>query len=501
MTGPPLTLVAGVAVLVAVVAGGQRLGEPPASPRPVVQAVPVTGVVAVCPDVKQVKGVLATRVSVGAAPRADGADLPTEKGQVVSQPLSANGAPSVVPIDGPGSVVPGLGDTVQGDALVVTASGPVAAGLEVEQVSSGEVGPARGLAGLRCEAPRTESWFVGGATTVGRDSTVVLANPDDTPAIVDISVLTRDGAVDQRPGRGITVPPRGRTSYKLDQIAPDKTALAVHVEAERGRVASALSYTSVDGRTEAGADWVPQALPPATRVVVPGLPAVNGGQRFVQVSNWGADDTTVSVRLTTSEASFLPDGMDAIVVKAMSSTTVDVGKAMGTEPATVEITSDGSPVVAGGLAVDSQPGSPVTDVSFAGSALPLSGPAVLTDLVIDRPTESDLILSALQSDAVVEVRPIPVKGVPGPLPAAIRVPVAGGRSYVLRLSTFLPPGATGRLAVEVRAVAGSGQVYASRYLRTRGARGPLTTMLVLQGAAQEVPRPPVGRDPLVGAGG
>ena len=152
------------------------------------------------------------------------------------------------------------------------------------------------------------------------------------------------------------------------------------------------------------------------------------------------------------------------------------------------------------MASDVQPGETVTEVSFAGSALPLAGPAVLTDLVIDRPTESILILSALDRDAVVEIRPIPVRGFDGALPPAKQVRVTAGRSDQLLLSTFLPPGQSGRLAVEVRVKAGSGALYATRYLRAHGAHGPLTTLLDLQGADQEVPRAQVVRDPLAGTG-
>ena len=509
MIRPTIAVAAGLAVLAATVLGGQLVSPPATTGTGVVQRVPVVGALAVCPDVRQVKNVLATRVSVGSAPRTDGVATPTsarvDEGHVVSQPLSGTGLsgtgePTVVPLDGPGSVVPGLNNTVQSDGLVVTAAGALAAGLEVEQVARGESGPQRGFAGVRCEAPRAESWFVGGATTVGRDTTVYLANPDDSPAIVNLSVLTGSGTVDERPGRGLVVAPHSRLRYSLDRIAPDRTALAVRVLAERGRVAAAVKFISVDGTVGAGADWVPPALPPASHVVVPGLPASDGGRRFLQVSNWSEDDTTVAVRVTTRAAQFVPAGMAAVLVKARSSTTVEVGKAMGNDPATVEVTTDGGLVVAGGLAVDVQDGSAVTEVSFAGSAVPLAGPAVLTDLVIDRPTESVLILSALAADAIVEVRPIPVRGFEGSTLPAKRVPVAGGRSYVLPLSTFLRPGATGRLAIEVRAVAGSGPVYATRYLRARGARGPLTTLLGLQGAEQEVPLMRVNRDPLAGTG-
>jgi hypothetical protein len=57
------------------------------------------------------------------------------------------------------------------------------------------------------------------------------------------------------------------------------------------------------------------------------------------------------------------------------------------------------------------------------------------------------------------------------------------------LSTFFPPGTTARLALEVRPLDGSGPVYASRYLRERGGRGTLSTLLDLQGPQQLVSRP------------
>mgnify|MGYP003296946482 CR=1 FL=1 len=151
-------------------------------------------------------------------------------------------------------------------------------------------------------------------------------------------------------------------------------------------------------------------------------------------------------------------------------------------------------MVAGAFVLDLQDG-PIREFSYAGSARPLDGPALITDVVINRPTESTLLLTALDRDASVDVRPVPIVGVQGPLPPAKQVRVPGGRTIAVRLSTFLPPGASGRLAVQV---VPHGTVYAARYLRERGDRGPLTTILVLQGAAQRVPLPDVRSDPMVG---
>ena len=478
-------LAAGVTVTSAHPAGHQT--------RPAASTADVIGASAICPDLRQERDVLRTRVSAGVAVAAKGV---AGTGSLRAQALSAKGAPAQLPIHAPGQVAVDLGSTLSGDALEVTARGPLAAGLELEQITRGEGGSSRGLAGLRCEAPKTDAWFVGGSTQVGDALTLVMANPDDTPALADVVAWTSDGPADTRPGRGITIPPRSRAAFPLDQLAPDKEWLAVHVVVQRGRVAAALRHARLDGRTPKGVEWVPQAQPPATTVVVPGLPQ-GPGRRILSITNPGLDPTVVSVQLTTQDGQFVPTGMDALEVSPGTTLATELAPLTDKSPATVKVVSAGGPVVAGAFVYDLQAG-PVREIAYAGSARPLSGPSLLTDLVINRPTESTLLLTALDADATVDVTPVPIVGVDGPLPAAKRVTIPGGRTTTLRLSTFLPPGATGRLAVEVRPVEGSAPVYAARYLREHGTRGPLSTMLVLQGSAQRVPLPAVRRDPLVG---
>jgi hypothetical protein len=489
-----LPLLAVVILLVGGVAIAQVLPGSGRPTRPVASTAPVVGASAICPDLRQDRDVLRTRVSAGVAvagTTVGGA------GTLVSQPLLGGGAPTRVPIDRPGQVAVDLGTTLTGDALEVRASGPLAAGLELQQVTRGEGGAQRGFAGLRCEAPKTEAWFVGGSTVVGDSTLLVMANPDDTPAVVDVTLWTADGPVDARPGRGLSIAPRSRAVVPLDELAPDKGLLAMHVVAQRGRVAAALRHARFDGQTPRGVEWVPQAQPPATTVVVPGLPQ-GPGRRTVQIANPGPDDTVVSVQVTTTEGQFVPTGLDAVPVPAHTTVVQDLSELTASTPATVRVVSDGGPVLAGAFVYDSQGTSPVKEFAYAGSAAPLRGPALLTDLVINPPTESTLLLSALGEGATVDVTPVAIVGVAGALPAPKRITVAAGRTTALPLSTFLPPGATGRLAVEVKPVAGSGPVHASRYLRERGARGPLTTILGLQGAAQQVSLPAVVRDPLVG---
>ena len=153
----------------------------------------VVGATAVCPDLRQVRhfGIL-SRVSVGAAPLSGvataGVAPAPGSGSVQAHPNGAPTTTQVLPVQAAGQVAVGLGTTLDSDALVVAARGPLSAGLEAEQVTRAETGRNRGLAGLRCDAPRTEAWFVGGGTTVLDETTLVLVNVDDTPATVDVSV-------------------------------------------------------------------------------------------------------------------------------------------------------------------------------------------------------------------------------------------------------------------------------------------------------------------------
>ena len=494
MIRPPL----GTVALVALLAVGSVLtgSHGPAAPTAVrADPVEVVGANAVCPDLRQTKGVLASRTSVGVGPLPDGRT--GGAGTLEGARVSGKGGPVAVPVTQPGQVAVGLAQDVDQDGLVLTATGALAAGLEAEQVTRGENGVNRGLAGLRCEAPRTEAWFEGGSTVVGAVTQLVLADVDDTPSLVDVSVFSGAGPVDARAGRGITVAPHSRVVLDLDTLAPDRSLLAVHVLSRRGRVAAGLRHSRSAARVPLGVDWVPQSVPPASAVVVPGLP-MGPGARSVLITNPGVDDTAVKVQVTTTDGQFVPSGLDRVEVPAGTTVERRLDTLTSTSPLSVRVTSDGPPVLAGALVVDRQTG-PVSELSFTTGAEPLSGPALLTDLVIDRPTESTLILTAPQEAASVVVTPLRVLGTTSPLPAARTVVVPAGRTASLRLSTFLPAGASGKLALEVRAAPGSGPVYAARYLRERGDLGPLTTLLVLRGPAQQVDRPTVARDPAVGA--
>ena len=493
MIRPPLAL-GGVVLLLALGTGAvAAVGGTPAA-RDGEHQVEVQSATAVCPDLRQTPGTLQTRVSVGAAP------LPAGRtavgGTAVTSVVGARyPQPSKrVPLDRPGQVVSGLGTATNADGLAVTATGALATGLEVEQVSRGTDGRFRGLGNLRCEPPKRDAWLIGASTAVIDQSVLVLANVDDTPATVDVTVFGRGGPFDPRPGAGLTVAPHTRLLVPLDTLAPDAYHVVVHVTSRQGRVVSAVATGRGANGVPLGFDYLPQVLPPAQEVVVPGIPS-DFGKRYLIVGNPSDEDTTVSLKVTLKDGQFVPAGMEEREVPAKHSVLIDLTPLAAASPLMVTVTSSGAPVVAAGYVLDSQQFqvTRIVDIAFVGSALPLSGSALLTDLVIDRPTESTLILSAPDTAASVTITPIPVRG-SAAAPPPRRVAIPAGRTVAFRLTSFFPPGTSARLAVEVRPEADSGPVYAARYLREHGARGTLSALLTLQGPAQLVPRPTARQD-------
>jgi hypothetical protein len=365
------------------------------------------------------------------------------------------------PLGAPAGVLPPVLSGLPDGAHVLTARGAGAGGLLVEQRTRTASGPGRGASALVCPAPAAAAWFVGGATTVGTSSELVLVNVEDVPAVVDLRVWTADGPADLRPGRATVVPARSRVVVPVDRLAPDRDLLALHVDAVRGRVASALRVVRADGRTPLGTDWVPAGLPPARELVVPGLTA-GPGRRTALLTNPGQDDAVVRLELVTGDGSTVPDGGEAVSVPAGTSVAVDLSAALATTRAALRVTSDGAPVLAGALLVDGD--GAARDAAWAAATPPLAG---VVQLPAPPPApKATLLLSAPAGDAVVQL-------------GGARVEVPSGTTVEVPLTA----------ATSLRVL--TGPVHAARWAVEAGARGPLTTLLPVLPARLDVRRPVV----------
>jgi len=494
---PPLRLAVVVGLLALGTGVGQAVLATPVAP-PVAEPVPVVGAGVVCPDVRQPAEGGSTRVAVGLSPAGGGADdgdRTAAEATVTTRPVGT-GRGGELPLSASGQVVPGLAGSVEDGALAVTATGRAAAGLTAVQTADVPAGAGRGLASAACLPAGTDGWLLGGGATVGESSVLVLVNPDPVEAAVDVTVLSAEGEADRRPGRGLRVPADGRLLVPLEDLAPDRSATAVRVQATRGRVASALRHRREQGATAGGLAYAAPLPGPQDELVVPALPAGPGG-RAVLVANPGELDVVVQVELTAADGQFVPAGLAEVAVPPLTTVTVALTGELAAGPAAVRVSSTGGPVLAAGVL--SQSGAGAGDFAYLAAVPALSTPALVADLPVDGSTTSVLLLSAVSGDAVVDVEVGPVVGGQD-VTGSRRVEVPGGRTVAVALGGLLPPTFRGRAAVVVRPDPLSAPAHACVIRTAARPEGPLVTALSLRGALPEVERPRVVRDPAVGAG-
>ena len=271
--------------------------------------------------------------------------------------------------------------------LEVRTFGSLAPGLVAAQTTQDSYDENRGLSSTACLGPDTSWWFVGGGSSAGRQSQLVLVNPEATPAELDVSISGPDGPVTTPRLRGMVVEPRSRIVVRLSREAPRLLAAAWHVEVRSGRVVAAVSDSELDGFVPRGSDWIPASADPATRVLIPGVIPGEGG-RLLVIHAPGELDATVKVRLITEGGSYVPAATSSVDVPAGTVVTVDLDSALDGQAATVDLQSD-VPIVAGirqrHPGIDASKGS-LEETSFTTGAVPITGIAAAAGLPAERST-------------------------------------------------------------------------------------------------------------------
>ncbi|GAA2084894.1 DUF5719 family protein [Actinomadura alba] len=366
----------------------------------------------------------------------------------------------------------------------VRADGALAGGLEVEQTSAVGKGDDRGLAGVRCTEPGTDMWFLGPGPVDAEEIEVHLTNVDDQPAAVDTLAMSGEGPLDTTDGRGTSVPPHsdlsvriGKTPEGLGDIVETARVLALNVRVTTGRVAAAVRIRVGDRK---GVDWLPAAAPPATDVVVPGIPG-GSGRRQLLVAVPGEADARVGMRVMTPDGSFAPEGRGTLDAPAQTVTPVDLERALSGKPAAIRLTSD-RPIAVGFTVRQG------ADVAY-GSATPPLGPGPLASggVVSGNRDDTVVLLTAPTGAASVRVSAVGAQGAAG---SPQEVKIAAERT--VQVPVPVPPGGQDGFGVLITPLPGSGPVYAARVLSTGKGSDKLLTILPVGPALVSVARPPVG---------
>lgn len=327
--------------------------------------------------------------------------------------LPDRGVPTISPVE-----------TAAGTSFAVTGQGALAPGLAAEQSLLTQSVDFRGLSTAECTAPRREHWFVGGSAEVGRRGRLILANPTDVPAVVDVELWDEAGPIDAPGTQDVGVPARSQRILLLDALAAGSVTTAVHVQSSQGRISAALELRETQEITPQGITYVPAAVPPALNLYVPGVPG--SGQRSLRIVAPGDTDAIVSLQILGPDGAFSPVDQDVLTVTA--GTVTDIPLESGADPAGLRLQSD-EPITAS-VRVVQAPEDGLPDVAYTSASAPLSGP---TPALLGRATggfASTLLLSSVTTTTSrVTVQTLAADGSvaaeePLEIPAGATVPVA-----------------------------------------------------------------------------
>ncbi|HWU47826.1 MAG TPA: DUF5719 family protein [Humibacter sp.] len=202
----------------------------------------------------------ASSISAFAAPqRVDGS-----VGGAVDGAVSRRGLKPVGVVAGAADAAPAVIDVAPSAA----GAAPQIAGAQ-SQTAAREV--LAGLAAASCTEANADSWLVGGATTLGQTSLVLLSNPSAVQATVDLSVYSESGILTAPGAQGIVVDPGTQRIVPLAGIAPNAQAPVVHVESAGGTVAASLQQSLVRGIKPSGVDVVGPTAQPARQQLISGM--------------------------------------------------------------------------------------------------------------------------------------------------------------------------------------------------------------------------------------
>ena len=359
-------------------------------------------------------------------------------------------------------------------------------------------GDLRGLAAASCAAPAASSWLVGGGTKAGERLRLLLSNPLQTPAVVDVEVHGPQGLVQAPSGDGVVVPARGTTVLYVDALAPGLERTAVHVTARSGRVAAIMHDALLRGLDPGGTEDISASARPGTRQVIPGVALAGGygtgagdpgaaGSTSIRIAVPGAEEAVARVRLVDSAGTVnLPRGA---VVNVPAGGVSDVAVSGVPSKTYTAIVESDVPVVASARVGRADPmgGPPAAEFAWAASATTVTGRGYV---VLPRGAESILSLAAADEAASVQIREVMASGDLGPVQP---VQLNSGTSVAARLSDQA-------VALQVEQGDG-GAVNAALVATAADPRGPLITIPQVRIAAATQPRSSAVSDPRLGLAG
>jgi hypothetical protein len=349
-------------------------------------------------------------------------------------------------------------------------AGTLFAAAQSQSVSSGDL---VGLAATACGEATTDSWLSAGATTTGRTSFVILSNPGDVPATVDLSIFGSKGAITAPGAQNLSVAARSVHIVSLAGLAPDEVSPVIHVVSTVGAVYAAVQQSVVRGLTPGGVEVAGPTTAPATTQTIAGVdvsgttaiaglltdPAQADLQSILRLYVPGTTPASVKIHVSEEKTGGVQTdyqvGLSPGVVTEFPLQDIPDGTYM------VQVTSD-QPLVAS--ARTSTVSGAGTDFAWYPATAALDQPFVAA--VAPGPTPELHLINTSGADVTVTVTTPSGQQLPG------QVPAGSARNY-----TFTDPGsyqvqASAPVAATVT-YSGNGQISSYGIVRPSPAASPL----------------------------
>src|SRR5499427_5079458 len=254
----------------------------------------------------------------------------------------------------------------------------MARGLEAEQVSGS------GRAVARCAGPGTDFWFAGPGVFTARHIQVFLMNVTGQPADVTVQAFTDAGPLQGSTDTGVAVAPHSMVSQSLDKMLHGTRMVALQVRTSIGQVVAAVEAS----RSGHAGTWLPVSAAPATRIVIPGMPAAAGTrQLFLTVP--GTSDAHIALNAITAKGSYRPTGGSGLDIPGGSVAQISLTSLSGVYGALV--VSSTAPITASLMVPGGQRGSAG---AFTAAAPAIQQQGVVAANVTGNGAASSLVLSA-----------------------------------------------------------------------------------------------------------
>lgn len=267
-------------------------------------------------------------------------------------------------------------------SMVLVADGVMAGASAGMVYGSTDTGEDRGLSLGPCTSPVVEQWFTGLGAADGYRSELVLTNPDDRQAEVDLEFYGPHGALEVPGASGLIIPAGSSRTLSLEDLLGKVDGdISVRVRATVGRVAAIARDLRSDSRNvPTGADWHPASAAPAASQIIPAIPGGSGHRKLV-IFNPGQRRAETKIEILGPDGPFAPADAATVSVGGGSSASIDVSSGLAKTIGTIRVASD-QPVVAA-VQSESPGGKSAADIAVNTAQTPISGLGIAPAAVID----------------------------------------------------------------------------------------------------------------------